>query len=156
MIMDNGNETAEAFLLTWDKDGEEITVPVLDWPSPEAGSTGRLLRARDLIFGKDNPGDMEILTASRFRAEFDGPIPVLGADEWAMSKPELRVNRRAWSLYGRSPVFGPAVLWLDDPHFGEFGHEWVTGPLDSALLETMQAALIDAGIIGRWEESSDG
>lgn len=38
---------------------------------------------------------------------------VMYIDDWGMTK-ELPINRRAWALYGASPIYGLAVLCADD------------------------------------------
>lgn len=40
-------------------------------------------------------------------------LHVLYVDDWGKVK-DLPINRRAWALYGGSPIYGPAVLARDD------------------------------------------
>ena len=52
------------------------------------------------------------------------PIHFLRIDDWGQTK-ALPLNRKAWALYGRSPIHGPAVFHRDE---GE-------GPLDPRVVE---------------------
>ena len=43
----------------------------------------------------------------------DGRRVVLFVDEWGVTNPGCRVNWRAWAVYGRSPILGPALIAPD-------------------------------------------
>ena len=40
-------------------------------------------------------------------------VHVMWVDDWGLTK-DLPINRRAWALYGGSPIYGTAVLAADD------------------------------------------
>lgn len=54
-------------------------------------------------------------------------VYVLHIDDWGKTK-GLPINRRAWALYGGSPIYGTAVLSADDG-----------GPIDEALIELISS-----------------
>lgn len=44
-----------------------------------------------------------------------GPGMTVGyVDDFGYSNPSYEINRKAWALYGRSPVVGPMVVGADD------------------------------------------
>lgn len=56
--------------------------------------------------------DTEALDVVKVRG-LQGAVHVLYVHDWGKVI-ELPINRRAWALYGGSPIYGPAVLARDD------------------------------------------
>lgn len=66
--------------------------------------------------------DVVVLASPIMAAHHSLDIPWVGIiDDWGATK-ELPINRKAWALYGRSPIHGPMIVKNDlsmpiDPDF---------------------------------------
>lgn len=70
----------------------------------------------------------DALTVVTARALGRDRIYVMHLDDWGATK-ELPINRRAWALYGGSPLHGLVVLSADD-----------RGPIDDWVIELVSGA----------------
>lgn len=70
----------------------------------------------------------EMLQVVSARALGRERIYVLYIDDWGKTN-ERPINRRAWALYGGSPIYGLAVLAADDQ-----------APIDPAIIELVTGA----------------
>lgn len=82
-------------------------------------------------------------------APFPASVTVIAVHEWGHHL-GLRPNYKAWSLYGRSPLLGPA--WIADDAGGALHDDWIfmmSGDpwwISRETMERMQAVLAGMGV----------
>jgi hypothetical protein len=94
-------------------------------------------------------GSLDVVTVSHPRIRVDEqPIHVMYVDDWGMTS-GLPINRKAWALYGRSPIHGDALLKRDDEE-GPLGQDVIALVLDPGFPGEAIDKLMDA-----WLEAND-
>lgn len=102
----------------------------------------RLSGARDLALVGADSLDVISLRAPFLRESFASNELVAYIDDWGRTK-GLPLNRKAWALYGRSPVYGP--VWVKDDH------DAILSPKLIALIESADFPSDEVGeLMDQW------